>query len=229
MNDEYIGSATRVGVIICDCGGKISTTLDTEKLRQQASEIPEVVYATRDSYPCSKDGQARLCKAIAEQRLNRVLIAGCTPRLVEKLFQQAVQPTGLDASYINVADIREQVTYVHADDPLALSKAAEIIEMGVSRLVTTTALIPHSGRVVKSALIIGGGLSALTVALVLADGGIKIILVEHSNSFSETVPDLQEHTRQLVNEKIQLSFKAPNDRDTLLCQHHRCQWASGRL
>ncbi len=208
MTDEMIKTVPRVGVFICDCGGKISGTLDTEALRQDAGAIPEVVYAARESYPCSKDGQARIRQAIAEQKLDRVLIAGCSPRLVEKLFRQAVQPA-LEPGYLNVADVREQVAYVHAGDKLALLKAAGLIEMGVARLATTSPTPSHHGRVVKAALVIGSGLSALTVALALADSGMRVTLLEKSGALGGSIPDFQERTRQLLAEKSTLVLKHP--------------------
>jgi len=199
MKDE---TSARVGVFICECGGKIADVLDTESLRRHALDNPEVVYAACEAYPCSKDGQARLRKAIIDEDLERVLIAGCTPRLVEKLFRQAVQPE-LDPAFLNVANIREQVAYVHPGDALALSKAAGIIDMGVARLATTAVAPPHTGIVVQTALVIGSGLSALTVALALADGNRGVILVEKSGSLDSSVPDLEERTRQLLMEKNQ--------------------------
>ncbi|MBI3737838.1 MAG: CoB--CoM heterodisulfide reductase iron-sulfur subunit A family protein, partial [Chloroflexi bacterium] len=205
MSDEH---ALRVGVIICDCGGKIADALDTESLRTQAGEISEVVYTVRESYPCSKDGQERIRQAITHQKLDRVLVAGCAPRLVEKLFRQAVEPV-LDPAYLNVADVREHVAYVHADHPAALANANGLIEMGVARLVTTTAAPAHTGRVVKAALVIGSGLSALTVALTLADSDLRVILLEGTGMLGGTVPDLQERTRQLIAEKSEAILKHP--------------------
>src|SRR5512143_2017917 len=166
MKDE---ASPRVGVFICDCGGKIANTIDTQALCQQAMDSPEVVYTAHEAYPCSKDGQERIRQAVVEQKLERVLIAGCTPRLVEKLFRQAVQPV-LEPGYLDVADIREHAAYIYPADTIALSKAAGIIDIGVARLATTSAAPTHTGRVVKSALVIGSGLSAITVALALADG-----------------------------------------------------------
>jgi heterodisulfide reductase subunit A len=207
----------RVGVFICDCGGKIAGTLDTEALRQQVLDLPEVVYAVHEAYPCSKDGQARLRKAIVEQQLDRVLIAGCTPRLVERLFRQAVQPE-LDPAYLNIADIREHVAYVHPGDVLGLSKAASIVSMGVARLATTTAAPPQTGRVVKSALVVGSGLSALTVALALADGEKRVTLIEKNASLGASVPDLREQTSQMLREKSQAVLTHPMI-DTLFHAH----------
>src|SRR3990172_3755872 len=87
----------RLGVIICDCGGEIAARLDTEALRAQAAALPAVVYTAREAYPCSKDGQARLRQAIRDQKLDRVLIAGCAPRLIERLFRQVGQKEGLSS------------------------------------------------------------------------------------------------------------------------------------
>jgi heterodisulfide reductase subunit A2 len=201
-------NSPRVGVIVCDCGGRVSGVLDTDGLCQQATQIPEVVYAVREAYPCSKDGRERIRQAIAEQRLDRVLIAGCAPRLVEKLFRQAIESV-LDPAYMNIADIREQVAYVHADDPAALTKASDLIEMGVARLVTTSAPPIHRGQVNKVALVVGSGLSALTVALNLADEDLQVIVVEEASILGGTVEGLPEHTRRLLAEKSDMVLRHP--------------------
>src|SRR3972149_2401456 len=108
---------------------------------------------------------------IAEHKLERVLIAGCTPRLIEKLFQQAA---GLGNGGVEVTDIREQCACVHnGDRGAATRKAADLIEMGVARLAETSMPHAHTGRVVKAAMVIGGGLSGLTVALAPADHAIS--------------------------------------------------------
>jgi heterodisulfide reductase subunit A len=214
-----IQAMPRVGVFICDCGDKIARILNTETLRQQAADLPEVVYAVHDAYPCSKDGQARICKAIAEQKLDRVLIAGCAPRLVEKLFRGVAQAAGLDANFLAIANIREHCAYAHPQDVAQLMpKAASLIEMGVSHLAVTTAAPPHTGRVVKSALVIGSGLSALTLAQTLADAQMRVLLVERSNRLGETAPDLQARVHQLVVEKSEAVVRHPMI-DTLFNAH----------
>jgi heterodisulfide reductase subunit A len=197
-----------VGVFVCDCGGRIAEVLDTESLCGQAAEIPEVAFAARDSYPCSQDGRERIRRAIADHELDRVLIAGCAPRLVEKLFRKALE-SALDPAFVNIADVREQVAYIHPNDPAAVPKAAGLIEMGVARLVTTSAAPIHSARVVKAALVIGSGLSALTVALNLADEDLNVILLEESSMLGGPVPSLQERTRSLLAEKSELVLRHP--------------------
>jgi len=209
MSDE-IAKSPRVGVFICDCGLKISSILDTEALRERVSRISEVAYATHDAYPCSKDGQARIKEAINAHGLDRVLIAGCSPRLVENLFRRTIQNSDLDPAFMNIVDIREQCAYVHALQPEAiLDKAMALVDMGVARLATTVAPKPHIGRLVKSALVVGSGLSALTVALATADAGMRVVLVERSNQLGGVAPDLQERTRALIEEKSQLILRNP--------------------
>lgn len=199
----------RVGVIICECGGKIGQVFDTELLRHQAAALPEVVYAARDAYPCSKDGQARLRQAIAEQRLDRVLIAGCAPRLVEKLFRRTAQSAGLDGGYLEVTNIREQCAYVHDDGPLALQKAADLIEMGVARLDATMSPTTHTGRVVKSAMVIGSDLSGLTMALSLADNHIPVTLVERADTLGGLPYDRAGRAQELTTERIEAASRHP--------------------
>ncbi len=205
MSDENI---PRVGVFICDCGNKIANTLDTEKLRLQVEGIPEVVYSVREAYPCSPDGQERIRQAIADERLDRVLIAGCAPRLIEQLFRKAVQPV-LDPAYLNVADVREHVAYIHGSDPAGFSKAVDLIEMGVARLTSINAAPIHSGRVVKAALIIGSGLSALTVALSLANNDMRVILIEQTGTLGSSIPSTQNRTNQLLAERSEAILKHP--------------------
>ena len=106
----------RTGVIICECGQEIAGVLDTEALRCQANDIPEVVYSNSEAYPCSKDGCVRLCEVVKKHGLERVLIAGCSQRLVKKLFQEAVAKVGLHPDFVDVVDIREGCAYVHPDE-----------------------------------------------------------------------------------------------------------------
>ena len=204
----------RLGVIICECGDQIAGRLDIESLQQQVSALPGVVYSTHEAYPCSKDGQASLHQAIAEQSLDRVLITGCTPRLVEKLFREAGRTAGLPEGCVEVVNIREHCAYIHPDDPrLVTQTAAALIEMGVARLSSTSLPHAHSGRIVTAALVIGSSLGGLTVALALADNGIDVTLLEQTDRLG-CLPlrhsplghlplDLADHTRAMLNERIE--------------------------
>jgi heterodisulfide reductase subunit A len=194
-----VASLPRIGVCICDCGQEIAGSLDTEQLCQRASALPEVVYSQHEAFPCSKDGLARLHRAIEEHQLERILVAGCSPRLVEKLFCYPAQAAGLPNAYVHVTNIREQCAYIHADNPdLALSEAIAALEIGVAHLATTQADVPHQGRVLKSALVIGSGLRGLTVTKGLADSGIATVLLESADSLGGPALDMQESTRQQI-------------------------------
>jgi heterodisulfide reductase subunit A len=124
MNESALSQSTirnpnpefRMGVIMCECGDQIAGRLDFESLQQWVSALPGVVYNAHEAYPCSKDGQARLHQAVVEQSLDRVLIAGCTPRLVEKLFREAGRTAGLPEGCVEVVNIREHCAYIHPDD-----------------------------------------------------------------------------------------------------------------
>lgn len=200
----------RTGLFICDCGGKISGPIDTQALAKQLSMQPDVAYVTHEAFPCSRNGQERLRQAIHEKGLNRVLVAGCSPRLIEKLFRNTVQSAGLEPDYLAIADIREQAAYAQTIHlPEAATIARDLIDMGMARLATTQASRPHYGRVVKAALVIGSGLSALTVALSLADSGLRVTILEQSGQLGGLVPDFQQRTRQLIAEKIKAAQSNP--------------------
>ncbi len=201
MTDE---TTPRVGVFICECDGKISRSLDTAKLRDFSGSLPEVVYAASENYPCSKDGRLRIQQAIAEHHLDRVLVAGCAPRLVEKLFRETAIQGGLEPGYLHVVNIRETCAMIHQSrDSAGLAQAADIINMSTARLASTQAAPTHAGEVTKSALVIGSGLSALTVALALADAKFRVALLEKGEALGESTPDQQERTRQLIAERVQ--------------------------
>ncbi|HWQ03820.1 MAG TPA: hydrogenase iron-sulfur subunit [Longilinea sp.] len=203
--DEETGlpNQPRTGVIFCECGGLIGGQINLEQLELQASALPGVVYTHREAYPCSKDGQERLRRAVEDRNLERVLVAGCSPRLVEKLFRSAVQATTLDPGYLLVANVREQAALPHGDDPQAtLQKAAGIVEMAAARLITAEAAAPRYGKVRKSALVVGGGLRGLSVALALADRGIPVSLIETEEENREPLYNAQDGRRRLAQERL---------------------------
>ncbi|MCU0488093.1 MAG: hypothetical protein MUE67_03970 [Anaerolineales bacterium] len=211
--DRY-PSAFRTGVVICECGGKISQLLDTEALRQQTSQMDYVVYTASEAYPCSRGGQERLRQAIFTHQLERVVLAGCTPRLVEKLFQKAIQPTGISRAGLEVVDIREQCAWVHASEPLqALDKAASLVESGVARLVnrkTDQAVEPRfHERVVKAALVMGSSLAGLAAVLELARAGMQVTLVEPSDHLGKLPPWADELMRSLVHQQVETITNHP--------------------
>ena len=206
MNRE---TTPRTGIFLCECGGQISRSIDLKELASRVMLIPGVTYTSIDPYPCSKDGQDRIRHAIRDG-VDRVLISGCAPRLVEKLFHETADSAGLDPNFINIANIREQCVFTHTGPPdLVFDKALQMIEIGVARLTSTTASRKHTGKIVKSALIIGGGLSALTVAQTLADTGVKTTIIDSTPGFSADFPDLRATTRELTREKARSVMNHP--------------------
>jgi len=204
-------SSLRIGVFICECGGEIAGFLDTNILREKTAVLPGVAYATSEAYPCNKDGRARIRQAITDHKLDRVLIAGCTPRLVEKLFREVAEESGLDGAYLDIADIREQCAYVHRSDPAAaLQKAADLISMGIARLTAVAPPRSYSANVIKSVMVIGSGLSGLTVALALAESDISVTLIEKAGELGGTIYVLQGHGQELITERINAVSKHPS-------------------
>jgi heterodisulfide reductase subunit A len=201
----------RIGVIICECGQEIAGVIDTENLSCQVNEIPGVVYSKSEVYPCSKDGSARLCEVIKKQGLERVLIAGCSPRLVKNLFQDITAKVGLHPDFIDVVDIREGCVYVHVNEvEAAFQKALDLIKMGVARLSGISPRKDEAIAPVRSVLVLGSGLSGLTSALTLADSGIPVTLLERKAQLGGDLFPMQTNGSSLVTEKIKAVQKHPD-------------------
>lgn len=204
-NSPDLDASPRTGVLVCECGDEIAGVLDTNTLCASAAVLPGVVLASCEAYPCSKDGLLRMQQAIEENKLERVLVAGCTPRLVEKLFRDAALSAGLEPGSVDVVDIREHCAYVHADEPdAAMQKAADLIAMGVSRLTATRTASPHTHALLRSTLIVGSGLSGLTVANSLANAGTHVTLIDSSLELGGTSHTFQEKAKDLIDGLIEL-------------------------
>ena len=172
-------SDLKLGVFICDCGGQIGAILDTEHLQRCACELPGVAFAHRLNYSCSPDGVEAVLAASHDEGLDRVLVAGCTPRLMAKRFQTACRQAGRDVDLVELVDIREGCASVHQNDPhQATAKALDLIRMGAARAVRHQSHQPVSAQVAPGALVIGGGVAGMTAALTLANAGQPVTLVE---------------------------------------------------
>ncbi|UCG84352.1 MAG: CoB--CoM heterodisulfide reductase iron-sulfur subunit A family protein [Dehalococcoidia bacterium] len=169
----------RIGVFVCDCGLNIAATVDTDEVRSYAESLPDVVVAVRNKYTCADPGQEEIKKYIHEHRLNRVVVASCSPRLHEPTFRQCVTEAGLNPYLMEMANIREHCSWVHGDnEELATQKAKDAVKMAVAR---ARFLFPgHEARipVTDAALVIGGGVAGIQAALDLADSGHQVYLVE---------------------------------------------------
>jgi len=176
----------RIGVVLCHCGTEIREALDLAQLEKQIAAMPGVVYLKAEAYPCSRPGIATLTKAIRERRLERVVIAGCTPRLHGGLLAQACESAGLNRWFVDMANIREHCSRVHTDKARATEKAkaligASIRKVGLARSYEAVRMKPRN-----SVLVIGGGVSGLGVAAELVnlrgDLPLDITLIEKENT-----------------------------------------------
>ncbi len=169
----------RVGVAVCHCGVNIAGVLDCPELTEYAREIPGVVAVTDDLFTCSSTGQDALMELVVEHDLNRVVVAACTPRTHEPVFRAALAGLGFNPYLLEMVNIRDQCSWVHAADPqLAQEKARALIRMGVARARHLEPLFEGEVPMERSALVIGGGIAGVQAATDLAEGGFQVTLVE---------------------------------------------------
>jgi heterodisulfide reductase subunit A-like polyferredoxin len=179
---DVAGEEPRIGVFICHCGINIGGYVNVPDATEFARTLPNVVYAERNLFTCSQDTQERIKKAIEEYRLNRIVVASCTPRTHEPLFRETIRKAGLNPYLFEMANIRDQCSWVHMREPeKATEKAKDLIKMAVAKARLIEALKPLSLPVNRAALVIGGGVAGMTSALTLAEQGFDVHLIEKSN------------------------------------------------
>jgi len=171
--------APRIGVFICHCGINIGGVVKVPEVVKYANTLPNVAYSEDNIYTCSEAGLASIKEAIKKYNLNRVVVASCTPRTHEPLFRSACREAGLNQYLFEMANIREQCSWVHAHQPeRATKKAKDIVRMAVARATWLEAQEEPELDIKDTALVIGGGIAGMTAALTLADQGFKVYLVE---------------------------------------------------
>ncbi|MDF2655540.1 MAG: FAD-binding protein [Bacillota bacterium] len=172
----------RMGVFICRCGVNIGGYVDVPDVCDYIRTLPFVVHVEDSLYTCSVDAQKNMMDLIAKHRLNRVVVASCTPRTHEPLFQSVLKKTGLNPYLFNMSNIRDQCSWVHMDDKQAATrKAKELVRMAVGKGLLAVALQRKKIPVEHSALILGGGAAGMSAALAIADMGYRAILAEKSD------------------------------------------------
>ena len=173
------GEPPRIGAFICHCGINIGGIVDVPAVVEYAKTLPFVVFADENLYSCSGDTQERLKQLIKEHRLNRVVVASCSPRTHEPLFQATLAEAGLNPYLFAMANIRDQCSWVHMKEPAeATEKAKELVKMAAARVVRQAPLVRVKLPVRKSALVVGGGIAGMTAALTIAGEGFDVSLVE---------------------------------------------------
>ncbi|HID88576.1 MAG TPA: FAD-binding protein, partial [Anaerolineae bacterium] len=169
----------RVGVFVCHCGTNIGGFLDVPEVAEYAATLPGVVHAEHNLYTCSQDSIRHIVEVVQEHNLNRVVVAACTPLTHEPLFQDAIRQAGLNPNLFEMANIRNQCSWVHPDNwDAATRKAKDLVRMAVAKAVRLEPLRKSQVPVQKAALIIGGGAAGMNVALTLAQQGFPVHLVE---------------------------------------------------
>jgi heterodisulfide reductase subunit A len=187
----------RIGVFVCHCGSNIAGTLDVDQLVEEAKKMPGVVHAENYKYLCSDPGQNIVEKAIEDHNLDAVVISACTPSLHEPTFRKTVERAGMNPYQCEIANIREQCSWVHDAGEDATEKAKRIMRSIVTKVNLNESLDPITAPLTKRALVIGAGISGIQSALDIANAGYEVILVEkdpaiggHMAQLSETFPTL---------------------------------------
>jgi heterodisulfide reductase subunit A len=181
----------RIGVFVCDCGTNIAGSVDTEAVRAYAETLPDVVAAVRNRYTCADPGQQEIKRVIAAERLNRVVVASCSPRLHEPTFRNCVQEAGLNKYLFEMANIREHCSWVHVQDSEGgTRKAKDIVRAAVARARWLYPQDEEQLPVTDAALVIGGGVAGIQAALDLADAGHQVYLVEKEPSIGGIMAQL---------------------------------------
>lgn len=173
----------RIGVYVCHCGLNIAGVVDCARVAEYASGLPGVAVSRDEGYSCSEPGQNRIKEDIREHNLNRVVVASCSPRLHESTFRQCVKEGGLNPYLLEMANLREQCSWVHARDKEgATEKAKDLVRSAVARSRSLSVREEFEVPVERSTLVIGGGVAGVQAALDLADSGYKVVLVEKEPS-----------------------------------------------
>jgi len=180
----------RIGVYICHCGVNIAANVDVSRVAEFAATLPGVVTARNYLYMCSDPGQALIQQDIKEQGLNRVVVASCSPRMHEPTFRGAAQQAGLNPYLVEMANIREQCSWVHSERALATEKAKALVASTVAKAFRLEPLEEREVGVVPGAVVVGGGVAGMVAALDVADTGFPVYLVEKSEALGGRVADL---------------------------------------
>jgi heterodisulfide reductase subunit A len=187
----------RIGVYVCHCGINIASVIDVQSVARHAERMPGVAVARDYKYMCSDPGQEMIATDIKELKLNRIVVASCSPLLHEETFRQATERGGLNRFFCQMVNIREQNSWVHTDRERATRKAVDQVRAAVRRVGYHRALERRRVPICSEALVVGGGIAGITAALKLADAGKHVYLVErelsiggHMAQFDKTFPTL---------------------------------------
>ena len=168
----------RIGVFVCWCGSNIAGTVDVAKVVEAVKVIPDVAFATDYKYMCSEQGQEIIRNAVHEYNLDRIVVCSCSPRMHEGTFRKCAEGVGINPYMVEIANIREQCSWVLKDMEVATAKAISLAKAAIAKVRFNTPLKEGESQVIKRALVIGGGIAGIQTALDIAEAGYKVDIVE---------------------------------------------------
>lgn len=168
----------RIGVFVCHCGTNIAGTIDVKTVAETLKNEPGVVFSTDYQYMCSQAGQEMIKEAVAEHNLTGIVVCSCSPRMHEATFRKTAAAAGLNPYMVEIANIREQCSWVHKEMPIGTEKAIILAKAAVAKVNLNAPLTPGESPVTKRALVIGGGIAGIQTALDIADAGFPVDIVE---------------------------------------------------
>jgi heterodisulfide reductase subunit A len=193
---NVMGDRPKIGVFVCKCGSNIAGVVDVPAVRDYAAALPYVEYVSDNMYSCSQDSQQTMAQIIQQKGLNRVVVAACTPKTHEPLFQETLINAGLNKYLFEMTNIRNHDSWVHKNNPkLATEKAKDLVRMAVAKVALMEPLKETELSVHQTAMVIGGGISGITAAKSLADQGYETHLIERSDRLGGQAVNLF-HTAQ---------------------------------
>ena len=213
---RYWMMKSRVGVYICHCGINIAATVDVEAVTAFAQTLPNVAVARNYTYMCSDPGQELIKKDIREHGLTHVVVASCSPRMHEPTFRGVVQEAGINPYCFEMANIREQCSWVHQDRARATEKAKQLVASAVAKAALLQPLEEREVGVTPAALVIGGGIADIEATLDIANAGFKVYLVEKEPTIGGRVAQLNrtfptlESCQELLSPRIKAVAEHPN-------------------
>jgi heterodisulfide reductase subunit A len=206
----------RIGVYVCWCGTNIAKMVDVEDVAREVESLPGVIISRNYKYMCSDPGQELIIYDIKEHNLNRVVVAACSPRIHELTFRKALENAGLNPYMFEMANIREQVSWVHMDKKAATKKAKSLVAGAISKVQWHESLEKKSVEINPATLILGGGISGLTAALEIADANQQVYLIEKQEKLGGYVAHLDltfpylYSADQMIRFKIKRVLEHPN-------------------
>jgi len=219
---DISGEEPRIGVFVCNCGINIGGIVDVPAVRKYAAGLPHVVFADENLFTCSQDTQDKIKEKIIEHGLNRVVVASCSPKTHEQMFMETLEACGLNKYLFEMANIRNQDSWIHSKNPeAATAKAKDLVRMSVARAAALKTLKEKVVPINKNALVIGGGIAGMNAALGLARQGFGVFLVEKESGLGgfarklhHTIEggDIQAYIEKLVQEV------SANDHITLMTE-----------